>query len=289
MPTYQSRVSTTLPNGNFLPQIWSKKLNNKYYAQLCLDEITNHDWEGEIKGQGSSVLIRQVPTIDIFDHVIGQDMSLTDITDDKIELLINKAKYFNIEVSDIDAVQSNIPLMNMLIENATKNLKTAIEREVFAAVYADASNSMSTLPMDKTNVLDWIIDAGAIMEDCFLPADGRFIIIPPKGGAYLQKSDLKNVSLTGDDSSVMREGMTNGRLGTIAGITVYINSQLAKSGTTYQCIAGHKSAIAFASQINKVRHVQPTERWSEAVQCLNVYGFKTVLPSGLISMPAVIV
>lgn len=288
MPTSVARIGNNLPNGNFNPQVWSQKLNVKFYAQLCLMDICNTDWEGDIKGQGASVLIRNIPTVDVNDYVIGQDMSFQDILDEKIELLINNAKYFNVKIDDIDTTQQDIKLMNQLTVNAGKNMKTAIEKHVFGSVYADAGNSIATLTMDKNNVLDWIVDAGVIMEENNLPLEDRWLIIPPKAGGMIQKSDLKNTSLTGDDKSVLRSGMTNGRLGEVAGITLYISNQLAKAGTTYQCLAGHKSAVTYASQIVKVRHVVPTGQFAEAVQGLNVYGFKTVAPAGLISMPAII-
>lgn len=46
MPAYVPRVGNNLVNGAFLPEIWSKKLNVKYYAQTCLSDITNNTYEG---------------------------------------------------------------------------------------------------------------------------------------------------------------------------------------------------------------------------------------------------
>lgn len=50
-------------------------------------------WEGEIQGKGSKVIIRAIPTITIGDYGIGGTINYQDLTDDKIELLIDKAKY----------------------------------------------------------------------------------------------------------------------------------------------------------------------------------------------------
>lgn len=50
-------------------------------------------WEGEIQGAGSKVIIRAIPTITIGDYGIGGTINYQDLTDDKIELLIDKAKY----------------------------------------------------------------------------------------------------------------------------------------------------------------------------------------------------
>ena len=43
-----SRVSgSQLNSGNFVPEVWSRKLQKKFYKTTVLDEIVNHDWEGQ--------------------------------------------------------------------------------------------------------------------------------------------------------------------------------------------------------------------------------------------------
>jgi hypothetical protein len=288
MPTSVARTGNNLPNGNFNSVIWSKKLNNKYYAQTFLPEITNSDYTGEIKGQGSQVEIRNRPTIQITDYTVNQDIQYQDILDEKITLLIDKAKTFSFKIDDIDATQSNIPIMNELTTDSGYQMKIAIETAFLGTVYADAANAISTLTMDKTNVLDWIIDAEVKMEENNIPTDNRWLIIPPKAAGFIQKSDLKNASLTGDSTSVIRSNLNNGRLGQIGGITLYVSNCLSHAGTTYQCLAGHKSAITFASQIVKVENLRLQTKFGDAVRGLTVYGYKTLLPSALVSMPAVV-
>lgn len=46
MPTSVSRVGANLPNGNFLPEVWSKRLNYRFYNATVLMQIANTDWEG---------------------------------------------------------------------------------------------------------------------------------------------------------------------------------------------------------------------------------------------------
>lgn len=289
MPTNVTRQGNNLPNGDFNPTVWSKKLNFKYYAQTFLMNICNSTWEGEIKTQGSSVFIRQVPEVEVRQHIVGQKLSYQDVIDEKIELLINKAMEWNIKREDVDAVQSDIDLFNEVTKNASYNMKIAIEKDVLSSIYGDAGSAIATLALDKTKVIDWIVDAGVLMEENNLPDDaGRWIVLPPKIGGLIQKSDLKDASLSGDAKSIVRGGMTNGRLGNVAGIEVYISNNLAKVGTEYQCLAGHKSAVTFAAQINKVEKVRLQDYFGDAIRGLNLYGFKTVLPSGLIHMPATV-
>ena len=50
-------------SGIFIPQIWSGKLVEKFYAATVLAAISNTDYEGEIKNFGDTVNIRTRPTI----------------------------------------------------------------------------------------------------------------------------------------------------------------------------------------------------------------------------------
>ena len=61
---------TTSPeySGSFIPELWSNKLNAKFYASTMMTEIANTDWEGEIKNQGDTIRIRQAPSITINHH-----------------------------------------------------------------------------------------------------------------------------------------------------------------------------------------------------------------------------
>jgi hypothetical protein len=288
MPTSVARTGGNLPNGNFVPAIWSKKLNLKFYAQTFLGEITNSTYEGEIKNQGSQVEIRNRPTIQISNYIVNQDMQYQDIIDEKVTLYIDKAKYFSFKIDDVDAVQADIPIMNELTTDSAFQMKIAVETEFLASVYGDAGVVLPTLTADKTNVLDWIVDAEVKMEEANLPFENRWLIIPPKLAGIIQKSDIKNASLTGDDTSVLRKNFNNGRLGTIGGLTLYVSNCLAHSGTTWQCMAGHKSAITYASQYVKVENLRLQTKFGDAVRGLNVYGFKTLLPQALISMPVIV-
>ena len=49
--------------GIFIPEIWSGKLLEKFYAATILAAIANTDYEGEIKSKGDTVHIRTRPTI----------------------------------------------------------------------------------------------------------------------------------------------------------------------------------------------------------------------------------
>ena len=47
-PVVSSGSFDTTPSysGGFIPQLWSNKLNAKFYANTMMTEIANTDWEG---------------------------------------------------------------------------------------------------------------------------------------------------------------------------------------------------------------------------------------------------
>ncbi|MDV7397249.1 hypothetical protein RZS08_37965, partial [Arthrospira platensis SPKY1] len=95
----------------FIPEVWSGKLQVKFYKSTVLGEITNNDWEGEIKGQGDKVYIRTIPTINISNYTKGMNLTSQVPTSTPLELNIDKGKYFQVVIDDVDAVQADVKLM----------------------------------------------------------------------------------------------------------------------------------------------------------------------------------
>src|SRR6202158_3284564 len=67
-------LANTLQATGFIPEIWSGKLVEKFYASTVLAAISNTDYEGEIKNKGDRVKVRTKPTISI--HAYSSDQLL---------------------------------------------------------------------------------------------------------------------------------------------------------------------------------------------------------------------
>ncbi len=277
---------SSLPNGNFIPEIWSKKMQAKFYASTVLGEIANHDWEGEIKGSGSKVIIRAVPTVTIGDYGIGGTINYQDLEDDKIELLIDKAKYYAFKVDDVDEMQADIPIVNKTTGDASEQMKIVVDQDVLGNVYSDAGNALATTVLTEANVLKWIINAGTSLDEANIPEAGRWLVIPPWIAGMIKQSDLKSASISGDGTSIMR----NGRLGMIDRFTLFNSNNLARTGTadsgTFHCMAGTRHFISFASQFVKTETLRLQNSFGDAIRGLKVYGYKATKPEAGVYMPA---
>lgn len=283
----------------FIPEIWSGVANEKFYAACCAMAITNSKWEGEIKDKGDTVHIYQTPSMTISDYVKGQVMEIETPDSDVIDLVVNKAKKFAFTCDDIDRYQSSVQLMDNWGNDAGEQMKIAIDKDFFANVYADvaavnkgttagaitAGYSLGTtgspVQVAKTTILDYIVDLGSVLDESNVPETDRWLVVPAWFAGMIKKSDLKDASVTGDGKSILR----NGRIGMIDRFTLYISNNLTavtdSAHTCFHVLAGHTAAITFASQMTKVETLRSERYFGDIVRGLNVYGYKTVVPTGL--------
>jgi N4-gp56 family major capsid protein len=291
------------PTGSaFIPEIWSGKLQVKFYKSTVLGEITNNDWEGEIKNQGDTVHIRSIPTITISDYEKGDNLTNQVPTSTPIELTISKGKYFSVIVDDVDDVQADVRLMDIFTNDAGEQMKIAIDGDVLNNVAADAAaaNKGTTagvisdnidlgttgapLEIDKNNVLDVILNAGQVLDEQNVPEDGRWMVVAPWFASLLKQSDLRQAYLTGDDVSPLR----NGKIGMIDRFTLYVSNNITKvtGDNAYHFLAGTRDAISFASQITNVETLRAQTTFGNIVRGLNVYGYAVVKPEALVDIYA---
>jgi hypothetical protein len=287
-------------SGNFIPEIWSGKLIENFYDATVLAAIANTDYEGEIRQYGDTVNIRTTPEITIRDYVKGQTLTVENPDKPKIQLVIDKGEYFACVEDDVDKVQSDINLMDTWSKDASERMKIKIDQRVLTDILPDvavankgatagaisASFNLGTtgapLTVTKdgasstTSVVDLLVDLGTVLDEANAPEQNRFVVIPAKMAGLIKKSELKDASLTGDGTSIVR----NGRLGMIDRFTVYVSHNLSKSGsgvsTKYNIVAGNKMGFTFASQMTNMETIRSESTFGNIIRGLQVYGYKVV-------------
>ena len=300
-PAYSGNAAT----GTFIPEIWSGKLIEKFYAATVLAAIANTDYEGEIKALGDKVKIRTKPTITIRDYQVDQALVVERPSSSTIELNISYAKYFNEVLDDIMELQADLNLLSMWADDASEQLKITIDTNVLANIYSNvaatnvgntagkASLSLqlgaagSPAVVTPNNALDYIVDLGTCLDEQNIPETNRWLIIPPWLGGMIKKSDLRSASISGDGVSLMR----NGRLGMIDRFTLYASNLLAtapegSSQATY-ILAGHPHGLTFASQISKVETLRSEQTFGTLLRGLQVYGYQVLDGTALTALYAI--
>lgn len=284
-------------NSPFIPEVWAGKLVSKFYATTCFGEISSNDYQGLITNLGDKVQIRTRPTLNIRDYVMGAGLSYEQPKSPAVELNIDKAKSFSFELNDVDAYQSDIGLMDEFTDDATEQMQIVIDRDVLGSIYADvasvnagakagaASASIdlggpgAPKALTRDNVIDWIVDVGIVLDEQNVPQTGRWLVLPPWICGLIKTSDLKDASLAGDQTSILR----NGKTGMVDRFTIYNSNNLALTTDSdagghqvTNVIAGHPAGLTWASQMTKLDHIDNPQDFGQLVRGLNVYGYKVI-------------
>lgn len=304
-------------SGSFIPTLWSAKLNQKFYKATVFGEIANTSYEGEISGRGDKVVINNRPDITINDYQVGTSLSYQVPTPSTVELPIDRAKYFAFQVNDVVAYQSQPKLMDMFSDDASMQMKISIDSSVLlgtatkqgiwndvpaanqgataGAISGGYNLGTATAPVALTaaNVLATLTALAGALDEQNIPETDRWLVIDPLTRQILMQSNLAQAQFMGDDKSMVR----NGKIGMIDRFTVYVSNQLPKAAATQDyfgaaaagtakrrlILAGHKSAVTFASQMTKMETVRNPSDFGDYIRGLNVYGWKTIIPTGLAS------
>jgi hypothetical protein len=305
-------VGSALPNpaysGTFIPEIWSGKLLEKFYDSTVLAAISNTDYEGEIKNQGDKVIIRTKPTLSIRNYTANQGLTFDRPAANILELLIDKAKYFGAILDDVMEVQSDLNQMDMWSADAGEQMKITIDTDVLLGILgaAHAKNrgttagrvsstinlGATTSPLSlaarnpgvgEVEIVDFLVRLGQALDEQNIPEQGRWVVMPTWVSTLVKTSELRDASLTGDGSSILR----NGKLGMVDRFTLY-SSNLLPSGTAaglqageWVVYAGHAHALTFASQVSKVESLPAESTFGKILRGLQVYGYKVIDPTAL--------
>lgn len=310
-------------SGNFIPTVWSAKLNAKFYAASIYGEIANTNWQGDISGMGDKVIIHTAPTLSVSNYTVGTNLTYAVPTPDVQELVIDKGKYFAFQIADVLEYQSKPNLLDMFSTDAAEQMRIAVDSQVLYNTFSGAvaankgatagakSSSYNlgtdTAPITLTaaNVLQKILEMASVLDEQNVPESDRWLLIDPLTRSLLMQSNIAQAQFMGDATSPVR----NGKIGTIDRFTVYVTNQLPKAiaGTNTPwlsgdgsensitstsnlkrraIVAGHKAAITFASQITKMETVRNPNDFGDFIRSLNVYGFKVVKGEAMTMMVA---
>jgi hypothetical protein len=279
---------------NFIPEVWASELLvnlNKAHVYGA-PGVVNRDYEGEITAGGDTVRINSIGRVTVGDYTKNTDIAAAEtLTDAQATLLIDKQKFFNFQIDDIDKAQQNPKVMAAAMREAGYGLRNAVDTAI-AALYADAAsaNLIGSTGTPKTDLAtagkpyEYLVDLGVLLDNADVPGDGRFAIVPPWFEGYM----LKDARFVGNGTAENTANLSNGRIGRAAGFDLYksTNVPYAAGPIKYRVIAGHPMAWSLASQVTSMEAYRPQARFADAVKGLLVFGAKVVRPDCLAVLTA---
>lgn len=283
------------PTGNFVPEIYSKKVLSFFRTKSIVEGITNSDYYGEISAFGDSVRVIKEPTISVVDYLRGDDLTPDALNDDEINLVLDQAKAFAFKVDDIESKISHINWTSTATSSAAYSLKNDYDQNIlsFMSLGAQAANKLNTTEhaalLDLTTadaVLNTLSSLATKLSEAEVPEENRWVVLPPRAIEVLMKADSKliNMDYNGGMANLMNGMIQTGKL---RGFSLYstINAPTFDTLTTVEThdvlMAGHMSACATANAIVKTETVRSTTTFADIVRGLHVYGRSIVRPEAL--------
>jgi N4-gp56 family major capsid protein len=272
-----------------IAQIWSARILAKLEKNLIFAQegIINRDYEGDIRNAGDRVHVHAFNDLSIGSYVKNSTtISYEQLTDTRVTLLIDQARFFAFKVDDIDTAQQLPKLIDSAADRAAYQLAEDADAYI-AGLYTGAStsapdNTIETSQFTATNVYQKLVDLSVLMDQVNLPAEGRFVVVPPwVKGLLLQNSTFVTVSAP--------EVVLNGQIGQIAGLNVLVSNNVKTTGTSpvvSHMVAGHPSAWTYAEQIVNLEGLRLEGSFADAVRGLHLYGAKVLDGARLFDLQA---
>lgn len=292
-------TSTDYVAAGFIPEIWSGKLIEKFYAATVLAAISNTDYEGEIKSYGDRVKIRTKPTLLINNYLVNGDLALQRPAGSSVELTIDQGKYFAAILDDVIEKQSDINNLSIWADDASEQMKIAVDTDVLmfilnqsnpsnmgataGAISGNINLGTSAAPVatvgrnpstGQVEIIDVILRIGQALDELNIPETGRWVVMPTWCTFQLKRSELREVFVSGDQVSILR----NGRFGQVDRFVIYA-SNLLPNGTAaglgagvYPVYGGHAHGLTFASQLTNVETIRSERTFGQILRGLQVYG-----------------
>ena len=283
--------------GNFIPELWSAAIQLPFEKALVFGQpsVVNRNYEGEIKQQGDTVNITTLsdPTIRAYDKTT--DITVEDLSDGTLQLLIDQGDYFAFRVNDVDKVQAAGDFEGPATQRAGYGLKDKVDKYIasLANLAAGSGGPIAGNRLGNVSVVNgtgtgkpgtgqttaWnvLVDLNEKLNKQSVPTDGRYVIVSPEFYSAL----LHDPRFTRVDASGTSEGLRNGIVGRALGFDVLMSNNTVTSASRNLIVAGIPDALTFASQIVETEALRSETRFADIVRGLHVYGAKILRPEGI--------
>jgi hypothetical protein len=287
-----SRVTQNLANRLFIPQLYSQKLQVKFYAGSVVPNIVNYEWEGEIRSVGDKINIRQLPDLIVAPWTVNDDINFQELEDGQIQLTIDYAYYAAYKLDYVDFHQMDINLKERLMDELNNRMRLQVENTVLGTAYASAYQTVdgtamaaSYFVMANNAATSWVLRADRLLTQQNVPLENRWYLLSPLMKEQLIQQAVLYSYATGDSA---KAPVRTGLVGPMGNFSLYESTLLsggtgATQATAINSMAGHRSAVSFASQFTEFESdIVLQNTFGKGTRSLMVFGFATTKNTALV-------
>lgn len=288
-PNFQNNLAA------FIPNIYSRVFISKFWAQSITNFMCNTSWEGEIKGPGSTLNLRNIPYINVTPGQQGVPIPYQGVQASNTTFQINYSFLAAWRLDDIDRANMDVDFEGQMVNAAVNKLRLAIESTIIQGAYSSAgyiyNTNTASLPWNTNdNSVSAVVNANSLLDEGVnggedvTPRKDRYLIIHPAMRASLVKQSAFYALNQGTDKSALYEGF----VAIIDGLRVFSSPLVAGSGTVaspYQCYIGHPAAITMATKFTNTRlNIPLIDYTGTGNRIQNYFGYKVVKPTSLVNL-----
>lgn len=321
MANFQEGSSPTLSNFDtgvsgqtnafFLPEVYSKKVQNFFRKASVVEAITNTDYTGEISAWGDTVNIIKEPTITVSSYTRGATLSETKLTDEELTLVVDQANYFAFKVDDIEKRMSHVNWVATATSSAAYALKNTFDSAILSYISSNVSTSSPDMVIGaddatagtledvdggateavklgytastESDPLDVIARMARLLDDQDAPEEGRWFVAGPEFYEVLSKASSKLLSV---DYNAGQGSIRNGLVssGKLRGFEMYRSNNMPAGSNANIALAGHISAVATAQTIMNTESIRSTTSFGDIVRGLHVFGRKVLRDNAVVKV-----
>lgn len=267
---------------NVIPKIWSARLKQNFEKATIFGGLMT-DVSSELSDGNSLELGSITSTPTIRNYARNTALANPEIMDDSAQTLtLDKLKYFNIAVDDVDAVQARPAIVDAYTNKASVELAKQHDADLLTAILATkkASNNTAVAAITDTEsdedlqtLITRFLTVNKQFSDMNIPPSDRWGVISTSVAHAVQNFMLSK----GVGTGTVADGVFNsGQIGSFLGMSIAVSTDLAgsfaASSNAVLAAFGIRQSFVTATQIRKVEGYRPPNLFADAVKGLMVYG-----------------
>lgn len=260
---------------NFIPTVWSTKLEKDLEKDLVFAPNTNRKHEGEVAEKGDSVKILGIerPTITT-DSSTGKTPAVPTVEEGKTNsqfLTFNTTASFNFMVKDLDKAQSApTGIITDLTAEARRGIAEEMDKKIANLANDDNVTKKASAQLTTSNILNALDFAKQKLWENNVPVGEHITAFMPPWMTIMLNQAYINLNTNNPDY------MKNGNVGRYGGMEAKMTNNLYNDGTDYYVIVMTNKAIAFANPFTFVEPYRHQDYFSDAVRGFTLYDAKVV-------------
>ena len=280
---------TNTTAATFIPEIWSDEIIASYEKSLVVKPLVRA--MSMVGKKGDTI---HIPKPDRGDATAkAAETQVTLIAGNTGELVVTIDQHFEYSrlIEDITDVQALNSLRRFYTEDAGYALATNVDTALITEAGTGFTAQMNFVDgsIDGTGPAVAFNDAGfrqaiQILDDNNVPGDSRVFVIPPA-----VKREMLGVSQYISSDFVTGQPVTNGKIGSLYGVDIFVSTNLATAGGATDCLLFHKDALVLAEQLGVRTQTQYKQEFlADLMTADTLYGVETYRPEAGVVVSAAV-